>query len=89
MPLRSRPARPADDPRVNALIQKGGSTSGRDRAPGKVLLVQLRLEQRVLDQIDQLRQQRTVAPSRHAWMLEALLEKLAHDAAPRPRRRVT
>jgi hypothetical protein len=72
---------------IDAVIDKGGSSSTAPRRPpDKVLLVQLRLEQRLLDRIDRRRKERTVAPSRHAWILEALLEKLDHDAAPRAAR---
>lgn len=63
---------------IEALIDKGGSvTPGHKRAQGtKPQLVQLRLPRPLVQRIDQARKRRLVAPSRHAWLLEALLEKL-------------
>ena len=63
---------------IEALIDKGGSVTpgykgGRET---KLQLVQLRLPRTLVQRIDQARQRRLVAPSRHAWLLEALLEKL-------------
>jgi hypothetical protein len=40
------------------------------------MLVQLRLSSELVQRIDRHRKERIVPPSRHSWMLEALLEKL-------------
>ena len=63
---------------IEALIDKGGSVApGREGAQGtKPQLVQLRLPRTLVRRIDRARKRRLVAPSRHAWLLEALLEKL-------------
>ena len=80
MPLRrkpsSSPATQVDERRIDALIEKGGSVAS---ASDKRSLVQLRLPQSVIGRIDAVRKRRTVAPPRHAWMLEAILEKLARE----------
>ena len=68
----------ADDRRVEALIEKGGSVAP-DHEEGKGIrpqLVQLRLPRSLVQRIDRARKHRIVAPSRHTWLLEALLEKL-------------
>ncbi len=68
----------ADDRRVEALIEKGGSVA-LDHEEGKGIrpqLVQLRLPRSLVQRIDRARKHRIVAPSRHTWLLEALLEKL-------------
>ena len=68
----------ADERRVEALIEKGGSVAP-DHEGGKGIrpqLVQLRLPRSLVQRIDRARKHRIVAPSRHTWLLEALLEKL-------------
>ena len=68
----------ADERRIEALIDKGGSVAP-DHEEGKGIkpqLVQLRLPRALVQRIDMARKHRIVAPSRHAWLLEALLEKL-------------
>ena len=63
---------------IETLIDKGGSVppsrEGAQRT--KPQLVQLRLPRTLVRRIDRARKHRLVAPSRHAWLLEALLEKL-------------
>ena len=69
---------PAAEHLIEALINKGGSIApdheegGRDRPR----LVQLRLPRALIQRIDKARKHRLVVPSRHTWLLEALLEKL-------------
>ena len=63
---------------IEALIDKGGSVL-HDREEGKETkpqLVQLRLPRTLVQRIDKARNRRLVPPSRHAWLIEALLEKL-------------
>ena len=83
MALRRRPKSESKESavterRIEALIDKGGSVSpGRQERPqSKPQLVQLRLPRTLVQRIDRARKRRLVAPSRHAWLLEALLEKL-------------
>ncbi len=63
---------------VEALINKGGSVSPNHEEGGGIRpqLVQLRLPRALVQRIDKVRKHRLVVPSRHMWLLEALLEKL-------------
>ena len=81
MALRSKPQQqPTDDERrINALIEKGGTVATEESNGSKEKLVQLRLSSDLIQRIDRTRKKRTVPPSRHAWILEALLEKLKVD----------
>ena len=74
----SQKALSADVRRIEALIDKGGSVAP-DQEEGKGIrpqFVQLRLPRALVQRIDKARKHRIVAPSRHALLLEALLEKL-------------
>ena len=68
----------ADERHVEALINKGGSVSPNHEEGGGIRpqLVQLRLPRALVQRIDKVRKHRLVVPSRHMWLLEALLEKL-------------
>ena len=68
----------ARERQIETLIDRGGSVApSREGAQGtKPQLVQLRLPRTLVRRIDRARNHRLVAPSRHAWLLEALLEKL-------------
>jgi hypothetical protein len=80
MALRSKPQQQpatADERRINALIEKGGTVPTHSNGnQSKPMLVQLRLSPDLIQRIDSDRKKRTVPPSRHSWILEALLEKL-------------
>ena len=67
----------ADERRIEALIDKGAPLPLiHEGGKGRPQLVQLRLPRDLVQRIDMARKHRIVAPSRHAWLLEALLEKL-------------
>jgi hypothetical protein len=74
MALRSKPKqRPAADEHR----KKGGTVPADNKADkSKPMLVQLRLSRDLIQRIDRSRKKRTVPPSRHSWILEALLDKL-------------
>jgi hypothetical protein len=79
MALRSKPQPAnADDERlINELIEKGGTVPADDHSgKSKPMLVQLRLSRDLIQRIDRNRKKRTVPPSRHSWILEAMLDKL-------------
>ena len=63
---------------IEALINKGGSIAPdhEEGGGGRPRLVQLRLPHALVQRIDKARKLRLVVPSRHTWLLEALLEKL-------------
>jgi hypothetical protein len=81
MALRQKPQQQSatdDERRINALIEKGGTVSAdrNGEEQPKPMLVQLRLPRDLIQRIDRDRKKRTVPPSRHSWILEALLDKL-------------
>lgn len=86
MAVRSKPqqALAANAHQIDELIEKGGSVATELDPPrrrtvkvkAKPDLVQLRLPRDLVDRIDGARTKRTVPPSRHAWMLEAIIDKL-------------
>jgi hypothetical protein len=81
MALRAKPQQTpvADERRINELIEKGGAVPAGRGDKSRPMLVQLRLSRDLIQRIDRDRKNRTVPPSRHAWILEALLEKLKTD----------
>ena len=91
MALRRKPqsdspkAPSADERHIEALIDKGGSVAP-DHEEGRGIrpqLVQLRLPRSLVQRIDMARKHRIVVPSRHTWLLEALLEKLKNEEHPK------
>jgi len=76
MAVTKRPEPPTEAD-VDRVIRKGG-TVPREQSD-RPALVQLRLPRHLIDQIDAARSSRTVAPSRHSWLLEAIHEKLKQE----------
>jgi hypothetical protein len=86
----AQPAERPNEQEVISLINKGGSVanpSAPKNAPGdgKPMLVQLRLYPDLVEEIDAVRKagsgKRHRPPSRHAWIVTAIEEKLARDKA--------
>lgn len=74
------PVSAADESRIHALINKGGSVAVREEeAAAGLCRLQLRLDAGVISRVDTVRRNRLVAPSRHAWLLEAIHEKLQRE----------
>lgn len=67
-----------EQPNVEALIMKGGSSGDQEAATQSTPIkrVQLRVSTAVLDQIDGLVKKRAGNVSRHTWIMEAIEEKL-------------
>ncbi len=83
MALRAKPTQQNTnaEEQINALIEKGGTVAtSTSTENGRPMLLQLRLPKDVVQRIDRQRNKRIVPPSRHAWILEALLEKLKKDS---------
>jgi hypothetical protein len=89
-PQKSAPPSPAPLPNeqdVLNLIRKGGSVAqpagASERDAAKPMLVQLRLYPDMIVEIDGVRKnaagKKRRPPSRHAWIIEAIEEKLARD----------
>lgn len=69
-----------DESRIQALINKGGSVAVREEeTPVGPSRLQLRLDAELISRVDVVRRKRLVAPSRHAWLLEAIHEKLQRE----------
>jgi hypothetical protein len=66
---------------IRAFIDRGGSVSGEGADDVRTKLVQLRLAQHLIERIDRTRGAERVPPSRHHWILEAILEKLEREEA--------
>jgi hypothetical protein len=65
----------ASEAAIKAVIEKGGSIA-KDNPDSEKKNLQLRLETDLINQIDEIRKKRTIPPSRHTWILEAIHEKL-------------
>lgn len=83
-------ARPVtDEKKIEALIQKGGSsvaterTAGNDDEKQQVRLVTYTSQLREIEQVLQEMPKRG-RPSRHAWILQAIDEKLERAKKKRP-----
>ena len=64
------PVPAADESRIQALINKGGSVAVREEeATAGLCRLQLRLDAGLISRVDAVRRNRLVAPSRHAWIL--------------------
>jgi hypothetical protein len=82
-----RPKQEPDEDTVRKLINKGGSVAEAARLadPGSIkpMLVQLRLYPDMVEEIDSVRKgtggRKRRAPSRHAWIVQAIEEKLARE----------
>jgi len=78
MPIRSKPQQPSEAA-INALIEKGGSVATQDEPPAKTRNFQLRLTDEMRQRIDRACAKRIVKPSWHAYIMEAVLQKLEAD----------
>ena len=78
MPIRSKPQQPSEAA-VNALIEKGGSVATPDEPHAKTRNFQLRLTDEMRQRIDRACEKRIVKPSWHAYIMEAVLQKLEAD----------
>lgn len=84
MAIARKPKQPAEVD-VDALIAKGGTPAGEQRADAAPMQtikpnpVVVRIPSPMLAAIEQARQTRTVRIPRHTWILEALAEKLDRE----------
>ena len=82
MAIAKKPTREKNQqsPSLDSLIDKGGSTAKRsNKSKNDISLVQLRLPQGTVDEIDGVLEQKMPKPTRHHWLLEAIYEKLKKD----------
>ena len=64
---------------IRAFIDRGGNVPREEASEVRTKLVQLRLSSELIARIDTALRTRTVPPSRHHWILEAIHEKLAQE----------
>jgi hypothetical protein len=76
-----------DEAKVRAVIERGGSIAGERADERARKLLQLRLSVALIARIDGALRRRTVPPSRHHWILEAIHEKLAREEGDATRER--
>lgn len=77
---RLNPVPALDENKIQALINKGGSVAiQEEEAYTGPCRLQLRLDAGLISRVDTVRRKRLVAPSRHAWLLEAIHEKLQRE----------
>jgi hypothetical protein len=84
------PAPLPNEQEVLNLIRKGGSVAkpgdASERDAAKPMLVQLRLYPDLIEEIDGVRKiasgKKRRPPSRHAWIIEAIEEKLSRHRKP-------
>jgi len=78
MPIRLKPQQ-TSEAAINALIEKGGSVAAHEEPHAKTRNFQLRLTDEIRQRIDRACEKRIVKPSWHAYIMEAILQKLEAD----------
>lgn len=77
----TRKPRGVPESAIEALIAKGGSVATPEPAPltPGVKMVPVRIDPTLLTRIDRAVQAQPIKIPRNTWVLQAILEKLAHD----------
>lgn len=93
MPVTRKPARQStleapqtvDEARIREVINRGGSVAKKEESEDDIMRVQLRVHPSVIEEIDLARNntKRGKKPSRHAWIMGAIEEKLARQDGTR------
>lgn len=73
-----------DEAKVREVINRGGSVARKEESEDDIMRVQLRVHPSVIEEIDLARNntKRGKKPSRHAWIMAAIEEKLAREGEP-------
>jgi hypothetical protein len=73
--------RPKD---IDAVINRGGASApSQDVVTEKERIFNLRVPERMVEQVDALRKKRTGKISRNTWILEAIEDKIERDQSNR------
>lgn len=75
MPITRKPKQ--DEKKIAALIEKGGSVA--EAQVEKEHPIQLRPSSRLVSAIDRVRKSGLVKKTRHAWIMEAIHDKLQRE----------
>lgn len=66
---------------LDAFLSTTSTSAASDTlAADRIYHQQVRIEQRYIDQIDELCQRRRAKTPRHAWLLEAIFEKMDRES---------
>lgn len=65
--------------KVQAIINKGGIPAKTNKEDNSIVVFNLRLINNLVARIDTLKNKRSIKPSRHSWILEAIYEKLERE----------
>jgi len=77
-----KPREQADEAEITALVHQGGSIAQSPAVSDeieKMRVVNLRLPEEMLAEVDALLKQRRVRVSRNTWFLEAIVEKAQRE----------
>jgi hypothetical protein len=77
-----KPREQVDEAEITALVQQGGSiakSAAVSDETEKMRVVNLRLPEEMLAEVDALLKQRRVRVSRNTWFLEAIVEKTQRE----------
>ena len=69
----------AQEPDINALINKGGSTAETEIKKEGDKPILIRVPSDTLKQIDEIVSSKRIKTPRHTWLLEAVFEKLERE----------
>lgn len=84
MPISRKPkSKPSvSEKAISAVIEKGGSVPAEKNPKSKSeQIVNIRLPEEILGEIDQSVGTRRIKISRHTWLMEAIIEKLDRETA--------
>jgi hypothetical protein len=74
-------AQQTSDKALEEYLRKGGSTAKTRAAPVKDVRFSLTIPAAICEELDALRDSRTLKTSRHKWVLEAIVEKIERERA--------
>jgi hypothetical protein len=67
------------DRNLEEYLRKGGSTAKTRAVPVKDVRFSLTIPAAICEELDTLRDSRTLKTSRHKWVLEAIVEKIERE----------
>ena len=79
-------SQPASEKDLAEYLRKGGSTPQTQPVPVKDVRFSLTIPAAICEELDTLRDSRTLKTSRHKWVLEAIVEKIERERVESPTR---
>ncbi|MEL6445873.1 MAG: hypothetical protein AAFR95_13050 [Bacteroidota bacterium] len=68
-----------DEAQIMSFIEKGGSVPGEKKQGGQTRAFTLRVDESVLDRVDEVVAEHPVLRSRNTWIVNAIVEQLKRD----------